>query len=95
MGSPTNWRRIIGPVKVIADTSDRCIEDQQVIDKILSHLKIKDRLPSLPNALLEPERHHTNSRSHEANHSFPWLDYFFLTIELKPDSGNREVIVQL
>jgi hypothetical protein len=30
-----------GAVKVIADTSDRCIEDQQVIDKILSHLKKK------------------------------------------------------
>jgi hypothetical protein len=30
-----------GPVKVIA-----CIEDQQVIDKILSHLKKKDGLPS-------------------------------------------------
>ncbi len=27
-----------GSVKVIADTSDRCIEDQVVIDKILLHL---------------------------------------------------------
>ena len=54
-----------GPAKVIpkalaslmgqalADTSDRCIEDQQIIDKILSHLKKKDRLPSLPYALPE------------------------------------------
>jgi hypothetical protein len=42
-----------GPAKVIADTSDRCIEDQQVIDIILAHLKKKDRLPSLPNALPE------------------------------------------
>ena len=42
-----------GPAKVIADTSDRCIEDQQLIDKILSHLKKKDRLQSLPNALPE------------------------------------------
>jgi hypothetical protein len=54
-----------GPAKVIpkafaaltgqalANTSDRCIEDQQLIDKILSHLKKKDRLPSLPNALPE------------------------------------------
>jgi len=41
------------PAKVIADTSDRCIEDQQIIDKILSHLKKKNRLPSLPNALPE------------------------------------------
>jgi hypothetical protein len=37
-----------GSVKVIA-----CIEDQQVIDKILSHLKKKDRLPSSPDALPE------------------------------------------
>jgi len=37
-----------GPAKVIA-----CIEDQQLIDKILSHLKKKDRLQSLPNALPE------------------------------------------
>jgi len=42
-----------GHAKVVADTSDRCIEDQQIIDKILSHLKKKDRLPSLPNALPE------------------------------------------
>ncbi len=37
-----------GPAKVIA-----CIEDQQVIDKILSHLKKKDRLPSPPDVLPE------------------------------------------
>jgi len=37
-----------GPAKVIA-----CVEDQQIIDKILSHLKKKDRLPSLPNVLPE------------------------------------------
>ena len=37
-----------GSVKVIA-----CIEDQEVIDKILSHLKKNDRLPSNPNALPE------------------------------------------
>jgi hypothetical protein len=42
-----------GAVKVIADTSDRCIEDQQVIDKILSHLKEKDGLPLSPDALPE------------------------------------------
>jgi hypothetical protein len=42
-----------GAVKVIADTSDRCIEDQQVIDKILSHLKKKDGLPLSPDALPE------------------------------------------
>jgi len=42
-----------GSAKVIADTSDRFIEDQQIIDKILFHLKKKDRLPSLPNALPE------------------------------------------
>jgi hypothetical protein len=39
--------------QALADTSDRCIEDQQVIDKILSHLKKKDRLPSSPDALAE------------------------------------------
>jgi hypothetical protein len=37
-----------GAVKVIA-----CIEDQQVIDKILSHLKKKDGLPLSPDALSE------------------------------------------
>jgi hypothetical protein len=41
-----------GSVKLIADTSDRCIEDQQVIDKILFHLKKKDGLPS-PDVLPE------------------------------------------
>jgi hypothetical protein len=45
--------RCVGAVKVIADTSDRCIEDQQVIDKILFHLKKKDGLPLLPDALPE------------------------------------------
>jgi hypothetical protein len=35
-----------GAVKVIADTSDRCIEDQPVIDKTLFHLKKKDGLHS-------------------------------------------------
>jgi hypothetical protein len=42
-----------GAVKVIADTSDRCIEDQQVIDKILFHLNKKDELPLPPDALPE------------------------------------------
>jgi hypothetical protein len=37
-----------GAVKVIA-----CIEDQQVIDKILSHLKKRDGLPLSPDALPE------------------------------------------
>jgi hypothetical protein len=49
-----------GAVKVIADTSDRCIEDQQVIDKILSHLKKKDGLPlsldALPEARAPPHQ---------------------------------------
>jgi hypothetical protein len=36
-----------GAVKVIADTSDRCIEDQLVINKILSHLKTKDGLQEI------------------------------------------------
>ncbi len=42
-----------GSVKVIADTSDGCIEDQAVIDKILSHLEIKGELPSTPDTLPE------------------------------------------
>ena len=37
-----------GSVKVIA-----CVEDQAVIDKILSHLEIKGELPSTPNTLPE------------------------------------------
>ncbi len=37
-----------GAVKALA-----CIEDQQVIDKILTHLKKKDRLPLPPGALPE------------------------------------------
>jgi hypothetical protein len=41
-----------GAVKVIADTSDRCIEDQPVIEKILFHLKKKDGLP-YPDVLRE------------------------------------------
>jgi hypothetical protein len=40
-------------VKVVAYTSDRCIEDQQVIAKILFHLKKKDELPLSPDALPE------------------------------------------
>jgi hypothetical protein len=44
--------RCRGAVKVIADTSDRCIEDQQIIDKSLFHLKKKDGLPS-PDVLPE------------------------------------------
>jgi hypothetical protein len=39
--------RCAGAVKVIADTSDRCIEDQLVINKILSHLKTKDGLQEI------------------------------------------------
>ena len=31
---------------------------------------------------LKPERHHSNSRRHEANHSFPRLDYCFPALEL-------------
>jgi hypothetical protein len=33
--------------------SDRCIEDQVVIDKILLHLEKKDELPSTPDTLPE------------------------------------------
>jgi hypothetical protein len=51
-----------GAVKVIADTSDRCIEDQQVIDKILSHLKKKEGLPLSPDALPEASATTENPR---------------------------------
>ena len=44
-----------GAVKVIAETSDRCIEDQEVIDKILSHLRNKDSLQS-PSIVLPETR---------------------------------------
>jgi hypothetical protein len=40
-----------GEAKVIADTSDRCIEDQAVIDKILQHLQAKGVLPPPPELL--------------------------------------------
>jgi hypothetical protein len=40
-----------GAVKATADTSDRCIEDQQLIDKTLFHLKKKDGIPLSPGAL--------------------------------------------
>jgi hypothetical protein len=43
-----------GPVKVIADTSDRCIEDQEVIDKILFQLEEKGNLPSTPDTRAPP-----------------------------------------
>jgi hypothetical protein len=42
-----------GSVKVIADTSDRCIEDQSIIDKILSHLEKKGEWPLMPDSLPE------------------------------------------
>jgi hypothetical protein len=42
-----------GPVKVITDTSDCCIEDQVVIDKILFHLEEKGNLPSTLDTLPE------------------------------------------
>jgi hypothetical protein len=44
-----------GAAKVIADTSDRYIEDQEVIDKILSHLRKKGCLP-LPSDVLPETR---------------------------------------
>ncbi len=42
-----------GSVKVIVDASNRCIEDQDVIDRILAHLrKTEQDIPALP--LLAP-----------------------------------------
>jgi hypothetical protein len=43
------WRSRQG----FADTSDCCIEDQVVIDKILFHLEKKGNLPSTPDTLPE------------------------------------------
>ncbi len=40
-----------GEAKVFADTSDRCIEDQTVIDKILAHLIKKGALSPPPELL--------------------------------------------
>ena len=45
-----------GSVRVIADASDRCIEDQDVIDRILAHLRDKEQgTPDLPH-LAPPSR---------------------------------------
>ena len=45
-----------GSVRVIADASDRCIEDQDVIDRILAHLRDKEQgTPHLPH-LAPPSR---------------------------------------
>ncbi len=45
-----------GSVRVIADASDRCIEDQDVIDRILAHLRDKEQgTPNLPH-LAPPSR---------------------------------------
>jgi hypothetical protein len=42
-----------GAVRVIVDASNRCIEDQDTIDKILTHLRDKEQItPTLP--LLTP-----------------------------------------
>ena len=47
-----------GSLKVIADASDRCIEDQDVIDSILAHLREKEQdTPTLP-LLLPRASHH-------------------------------------
>ena len=45
-----------GAVKVIADASDRCIEDQEIIDKILAHLRDRDPTSSTLPLLIPPSR---------------------------------------
>jgi len=45
-----------GSVRVIADASDRCIEDEDIIDRILAHLREKEQnIPTLP-LLVPPTR---------------------------------------
>jgi hypothetical protein len=46
--------RSAGQVKIIVETSNRCIEDPAVIEKILAHLKGK--APSVGTALLPENR---------------------------------------
>ncbi len=42
-----------GSVRVIVDASNRCIEDQEIIDRILAHLRDREQdIPTLP--LLTP-----------------------------------------
>jgi hypothetical protein len=44
-----------GSVRVIADASDRCIEDQDVIDRIQAHLRDKEQVtPTLPHLAPPP-----------------------------------------
>ena len=45
-----------GTVKIIVEASNRCIEDQDIIDRILAHLRHKQQdAPTLP-LLLPPPR---------------------------------------
>ncbi len=38
-----------GSVRVIVDASNRCIEDQEIIDRILAHLRDREQdIPTLP-----------------------------------------------
>jgi hypothetical protein len=46
--------RCAGQVKIIVETSNRCIEDPAVIERILAHLKSK--APSVGTALLPENR---------------------------------------
>jgi hypothetical protein len=81
------WEECGSVIKVIA-----YIDEQQVVDNILSHLKKLTDYHLIQMGYQKPERHHTNSRRHEANNSLPLLDYCVLAIELKPDSGSRGAI---
>ena len=45
-----------GSVRVIADASDRCIEDQDIIDRILAHLRDKERAYTASPLLAPPSR---------------------------------------
>jgi hypothetical protein len=46
--------RCAGQVKIIVETSNRCIEDPAVIERILAHMN--DRTPSAAAALLPEDR---------------------------------------
>jgi hypothetical protein len=45
-----------GSVRVIADASDRCIEEQDIIDRILAHLRDKKRSYAASPLLAPPSR---------------------------------------
>jgi hypothetical protein len=66
--------------QALADTSDRCIEDQAVIDKILAYLIKKDALPPPPELL-------PAARASPGSDWFAWSRDFTSAIATRP--GNQ------